>query len=79
MSKNSVISLFFLFALSVCGLSQTVVPDANFEQALIDLGLDSGPLDGMVPTSNINLLTSLDVSEKNIGIEHFTAHTVLDC
>ena len=83
MSKNSVISLFFLFALSVCGLSQTVVPDANFEQALIDLGLDSGPLDGMVPTSNINLLTSLDVSEKNIadltGIEDFTALTVLDC
>ena len=64
MGKNYVTCLFYLLVISVCGFSQTVVPDANFEQALIDLGLDSGPLDGMVPTSNINLLTSLDVSEK---------------
>ena len=61
----------------------TYVPDDNFEQALIDLGYDSGTLDDYVPTANINTITSLDVHGKNIadltGIEDFTALTNLSC
>ncbi|MFK5879884.1 MAG: T9SS type A sorting domain-containing protein [Flavobacteriaceae bacterium] len=64
-----------------CGL--TFVPDNNFEQALIDLGLDSGVLDDQVITSNISSITSLNVSNKNItdltGIEDFIALTTLIC
>jgi len=62
---------------------QTYVPDDNFEQALIDLGLDSGPLDDYVPTANIDTLTTLYVEEKEIsdltGIEDFAALKKLDC
>ncbi len=60
----------------------TYVPDNNFEQALIDLGFDT-TLDGYVLTANIELVTTLDVSSKNIialtGIEAFVALTNLDC
>ncbi|MDY8138015.1 T9SS type A sorting domain-containing protein [Aquimarina sp. 2201CG5-10] len=55
----------------------TYVPDDNFEQALVDLGYDSGALDNFVPTANIETLTTLDVSNSNItditGIEAFVA------
>ncbi len=64
-----------------CGL--TFVPDDNFEQALIDLGYDSGPLDDSIPTTNINTITSLNVSNKSIseltGIEDFVALETLVC
>jgi len=60
----------------------TNIPDTNFEQALIDLDYDSGAIDGVVFTSNINTITSLDISNKNIegliGIEDFTALTTLN-
>ena len=60
----------------------TLIPDANFEQALIDLGLDA-TIDGVVPTAAISELTSLDVDDKNIadltGIKDFTALTSLIC
>ena len=63
--------------------SITAIPDANFEQALIDLGLDSGEIDGQVLTANISDVKSLIVSNKNIesltGIEDFTALTLLWC
>ena len=65
-----------------CGLN-TYVPDDNFEQALIDLGYDSGNLDDIVPVANINTVTKLDVSGKNIsdltGIEGFAALEELNC
>ena len=63
---------------------QTYVPDDNFEQALIDLGIDidSIPNDS-VTTSNISNVTNLDVSNKFIqnliGIEDFTDLVVLKC
>ena len=56
--------LTLLLALSF-GLSfaqTTLIPDANFEQALIDKGFDAGTLDGSVPTANIDTLTYLDLS-----------------
>ena len=61
----------------------TYVPDDNFEQALIDLGHDSGALDNVVLTANISGLTTLDVHSKNIsdltGIEDFTTLQILTC
>ncbi|MCK5637396.1 MAG: hypothetical protein KAH67_01715, partial [Flavobacteriaceae bacterium] len=62
---------------------KTTIPDANFEQALIDLGYDTAPTNGMVPTVNINSITNLDVSNKSIadltGIEDFSALQILTC
>jgi len=55
----------------------TTIPDTNFEQALIDLGYDTAPTNGSIPTANINTITNLDVTNKNIadltGIEGFVA------
>jgi gliding motility-associated-like protein len=61
----------------------TFIPDNNFEQALIDLGLDSAPIDNFVTTANINTITNLDIESKNItdltGIEDFTSLSILNC
>ena len=61
----------------------TYIPDVNFENKLISLGIDSGVADGKVLTSNVASLTSLDVSNSNIsnlaGIENFTSLNKLDC
>ncbi len=72
----------FLFTVSIlCTAQQTFVPDDNFEQALIDLGYDD-ILDNFVLTSNINSVTDLDVTWKNIsdltGIEGFSSLTFLN-
>lgn len=80
--KIYVVACFCLMGLkSLC--QNTFVPDNNFEQALIDLGYDSPPLNNYVPTANINTITHLDLVGKNIlnltGIEDFTALTSLDC
>ncbi len=75
--------MVLLLAYAMIGQSQNIfVPDDNFEQALIDLGYDSGVLDDSIPSTNVNSL-SLDVSNKNIadltGIEAFVSLTVLEC
>ncbi len=80
--KIGFIVCFFLISFkSFC--QNTTIPDPNFEQALIDLGYDSPPIDGQIPTANINTITDLDLLSKNIsdltGIEDFTALTNLDC
>ncbi len=53
----------------------TNIPDANFEQALIDYGYDTGIPNGSVPTSNISNVTHLYLNERNIsdlnGIQDF--------
>ncbi|WP_298762565.1 T9SS type A sorting domain-containing protein [uncultured Polaribacter sp.] len=64
----------------------TQIPDNNFEQALIDLGLDD-VIDNRVQTSNINALTKLDVDGANLtnkitdltGIQDFIALAELNC
>jgi gliding motility-associated-like protein len=67
----------------VCFPQNTFVPDNNFEQALIDIGLDTAPLDNFVPTANISGIINLDVAGKNIldltGIEDFLLLEKLDC
>jgi len=76
--------LLILLCLPMIGFGQlTMIPDANFEQKLIDLGYDTGTPDGSVPTANINTVWYLDVDNLNIsdltGIEDFTALANLDC
>ncbi|GAA4955643.1 hypothetical protein GCM10023314_31740 [Algibacter agarivorans] len=61
----------------------TAIPDNFFEQALIDLGLDSGPLDNQVLTANIEHVLSLVINDKKIqdlsGIKGFSLLKELDC
>jgi hypothetical protein len=76
--------LFLMFLSSIATFAQyTLIPDVNFENKLIDLGIDSGVVDGKVLTNNINTLTSLNVSSSSIanltGIEDFVALQSLDC
>ena len=62
--------------------TQTYVPDDNFENALINLGIDN-ILDNYVATASIDIVTILDISSENIadltGIEDFTALLELNC
>jgi Leucine-rich repeat (LRR) protein len=76
--------LFLVLGISSVSFGQTtLIPDPNFEQALIDLGYDTPPINGSVPTANISNVTSLNVNNKNIsdltGIEDFIALTELYC
>ncbi|HEU4789129.1 MAG TPA: hypothetical protein VFS71_05550, partial [Flavobacterium sp.] len=45
----------------------TLIPDVNFENKLIALGIDSGVADGKVLTANVDKLTSLNVSSSSIS------------
>ncbi|HLV39474.1 T9SS type A sorting domain-containing protein [Xanthomarina sp.] len=63
---------------SLAHAQYTAVPDANFELALINFGIDTGPIDGQILTSVANNLTgNLNVINKGItdltGIEAFTS------
>jgi Leucine-rich repeat (LRR) protein len=76
--------LILIFALPIAMAAQmTWIPDYRFETALINLGLDSPPLNDSVPTKNIDTVTSLDLSWRNIatlkGIEDFIALEKLIC
>jgi hypothetical protein len=74
---KNILLLFCYFLLLQQGLAQyTLVPDPNFEQALIDLGIDSeGTLDGQFLTADALDVIVLDVRYKNIndltGLEAF--------
>ncbi|WP_345141781.1 LamG-like jellyroll fold domain-containing protein [Flavobacterium ginsengiterrae] len=65
-----------------CEVIYAIIPDSNFEQKLIDLGIDTDGLNGKITTANISSITSLDLSNSNIknltGIEYFTSLTSLD-
>jgi hypothetical protein len=76
--------LLILLCLPMIGFGQlTMIPDANFEQKLINLGYDNGAINGSVYTALIDTVTILDVSVSSIsdltGIEAFTALTSLEC
>ena len=81
---KSVLLLAFVLIGNIC-LSQTVrIPDQNFEQALIELGIDSDEeINGVVLKSDVQSVISLDVSNKDIrdltGIEAFTSLIYLNC
>ncbi|WP_298340843.1 T9SS type B sorting domain-containing protein [uncultured Algibacter sp.] len=82
--KTKFLLISFCCIIIINSFSQnTFIPDDNFEQALIDLGFDTPPLDDNVPTANINSITNLDIATRNIsdltGIQDFQALTNLDC
>lgn len=84
MLQKKLLLLSFTFLIFSISLSQnTFIPDNNFEQELINLGFDSGPLDNFVPTINISSITNLDINLKNIsdltGIEDFRELSIFDC
>lgn len=66
--------ILLLFSSSITLAQFTAIPDQNFEQALIDLGLDD-VIDGQVLTANISGVEELDIPNLNIqdltGIEDF--------
>ena len=72
----------YLLSIFVADAQNTSIPDSNFEQALISLFLDT-VADGQVLTSNINTVTFLNVSNKNItdltGIQGFVLLDSLEC
>ncbi|MDB4289543.1 T9SS type A sorting domain-containing protein [Flavobacteriaceae bacterium] len=77
------ITLAIIFAACFSGYSQTTaIPDPNFEQALIDLAIDTGVVNGLISTADAAAVTgTLDVRGKSIsnltGIEAFTSITTL--
>ena len=79
--KNLFILIFVFFVKSSYA-QFTYVPDDNFEQALINLGVDS-VIDDYVYTSSIDTVTVLYVNNKNIsdlsGIEDFISLRELFC
>lgn len=84
---KSVLILLFLFFHGLLPNSlnaqTTAIPDTNFEQALIDLGIDSdGIINGQVLTSDIDTVITLDINHKSVldltGIEDFAALEFLD-
>ena len=84
MIKHYISLALSFFFLVIINAQTTAIPDANFEQALIDLNIDSdGVINHSVLTSDILNVTSLDLSSKNIsslvGIEDFTSLTYLNC
>ena len=76
--------LLILLCVPLIGFGQlTMIPDANFEQELINLGYDTGTPNGSVPTANIDTVTGLELGNLNIsdltGIEDFTDLIYLVC
>lgn len=61
----------------------TQIPDANFEDKLIALGIDKDGKNGKVATNSINTITNLNISNSGIqnltGIEDFAALKTLEC
>ncbi|MUP46596.1 hypothetical protein E0K83_12700 [Gramella sp. BOM4] len=75
--KRSVLLLLFINSFTT-GFSQNTItiPDQNFEQALIDLGIDSDlTINNSVQSSDVEFIETLDVSGRGItsltGIEGF--------
>ena len=68
-----------------CGgtVAYTLIPDANFLQALKDLGHGTGAVGNNIPTANLKTITSLDVAGKDIsdltGIQDFVSLGILKC
>ncbi|WP_159780021.1 T9SS type A sorting domain-containing protein [Flavobacterium sp. 9AF] len=70
-----IINLFFFISLHS---QNTYIPDNGFEQLLIDISIDLGPLDNYVPTANISGVEDLNIlSNYNItdltGLQDFTS------
>lgn len=82
--RTLIIILLFILPIIQLNAQFTAIPDTAFEQRLINLGLDSSPIDGQVLTANIDTVTNLVLAPSYIiydltGIEDFIALTYLQC
>ena len=65
---NTKLLALLILLISLSGFSQTTaIPNINFEEALIDLGIDSNGLTGTILNTDALSVTSLDLSSKNIS------------
>ncbi len=76
--------IFFILCFNLSYAQYTTIPDTNFEQALIDLNIDSeGIVDSQILTTDAIGIESLDVSNRNIitleGIAAFSNLIYLNC
>lgn len=76
--------LLFLFLSSFfCSSQYTLIPDPNFEKALISSGIDSGTVDGRVLTAKVSGVSILDIANKDItdltGLQDFLSLSYLNC
>jgi gliding motility-associated-like protein len=75
--KKITVILSLCIASLLSAQNMTYIPDDNFEQVLIDKGLDTPPLDDFVPTDSIKNIDELFILNFNIsdltGIEDFIA------
>lgn len=83
-TRSLLLTIVFFLCSIILPAQTTTIPDAHFEQALIDLGIDSdGTINQGVADSDISGITTLNVSNKNIndltGIEGFTSLIQLFC
>lgn len=58
--------LTYFMGLQTTQAQNTLIPDPIFEQVLINLGYDTGLINGSIPTANISEITSLSVSSMQI-------------
>ncbi len=87
LKKHLMKRILFLFVLSLTVSSfgqSTIIPDPNFEQALIDANIDSDGFNGSILNADaLQIIGDLDVSNKNIndltGIEAFVNISTLNC
>lgn len=81
--KTRLLFITFLLFFTISNAQNTAIPDPNFEQALIDLGYDIAPINGFVPTAQIDFISVLNIQNRNIedltGIEDFASLSVLEC
>ncbi|WP_299098612.1 T9SS type A sorting domain-containing protein [uncultured Winogradskyella sp.] len=79
--KNITITIILLTLCCQLYSQTTAIPDANFEQALIDEGIDTNGLNGNILNVDAENTTSLILTNRNIsdvsGIEAFTNLTTL--
>jgi Leucine-rich repeat (LRR) protein len=80
--RTKLLLLFLLANFSIYA-QYTSIPDINFENKLIALGIDSGVADGKVLKTSIATVTDLDVSYLSIsslsGIQDFVNLKTLKC
>lgn len=79
-----ILSIICCLYLHITNAQTTAIPDTNFEQALVNQGIDSdGLVNGQILNADVNTITLLNVSNSNIsdltGISAFTSLRSLRC
>ena len=81
--KRILLLIIAIYFADILSAQSTSIPDPNFEQALINLGIDSDGMNGQILNSDASGVQSLTVDNQNIsdltGIEAFVDLTQLFC